>query len=160
MKFIRKYFWTWITKKDSTTPANTLKKLRDLQQSELLPNVFHIRLNLQMQPWTGVLQNRCSWKLCKFHRKKPVLEPLFNKVAGLKACNFIKKRLQRGCLLGKFAKFLRTPVLENICERLLLQINFLMTNNLRRRYLVKCQWYVFFGFSKKIYFLHISQKFW
>ena len=28
------------------------------------------------------------------HRKTPVLESLFNKAAGLKVCNFIKKKLQ------------------------------------------------------------------
>ena len=38
----------------------------------------------------------------------------------MKACNFIKKRLQRRCFPVKFAKFLRTPILKNICERLLL----------------------------------------
>ena len=32
---------------------------------------------------TDVLQNRCSWKVCKFHRKTPVLKFLFNKVADL-----------------------------------------------------------------------------
>ena len=36
----------------------------------------------------------------------------FNKVAGLKACNFIKKRLQHGCFLVKFAKLLRAPILK------------------------------------------------
>ena len=56
--------------------------------------------------------------LCKFYRKTPVLESIFNKVAGLKACNFIKKRLQHRCFPVKFAKFLRTPTLKNICERL------------------------------------------
>ena len=33
-----------------------------------------------------------------------ILEFLFNKVAGLKACSFIKKRLQRRCFLVKSAK--------------------------------------------------------
>ena len=49
-----------------------------------------------------------------------VLESIFNKVAGLQACNFIKKRLQHSCFPVKFAKLLRTPNLKNICERLLL----------------------------------------
>ena len=44
----------------------------------------------------------------------------FNKVAGLKACNFIKKRLQHGCFLVKFAKLLRAPILKNMCQRLVL----------------------------------------
>ena len=43
----------------------------------------------------------------------PVLESIIDKVAGLKACNFIKKRLQYRCLPVKFAKFYRTPFLQN-----------------------------------------------
>ena len=38
-----------------------------------------------------------------------MLEFLFNKVAGPKACNFIKNRLQQRCFPMKFANFLRTP---------------------------------------------------
>ena len=41
-----------------------------------------------------------------------MLEPLFNKVPSLQACNFIKKRLQLRCFLLKFAKFLRTSILN------------------------------------------------
>ena len=37
---------------------------------------------------------------------------------GLKACNFIKKRLQHWCFPVKFARFLRTSILKNIFERL------------------------------------------
>ena len=37
-------------------------------------------------------------------------ESLFNKYAGLEACNFIKKRLQSRFFPVKFAKFLRTPI--------------------------------------------------
>ena len=51
----------------------------------------------------------------------PVLEPLLNTVASLQNCNFIKNRLHHRCIPVKFAKFLRTPILKNICERLLLQ---------------------------------------
>ena len=39
---------------------------------------------LQRQPFKDVLQNRSSEKLGNMHRKTPVLEYLFNKVAGLK----------------------------------------------------------------------------
>ena len=52
----------------------------------------------------------------------PVMEWLFNKVSNLKACNFIKKRLQRRCFHVIIARFLRVPILKNICERLLLQM--------------------------------------
>ena len=48
--------------------------------------------------------------------KTSMLESLFNKVACLEACNFIKKRLQRRCFLMNIAKifknsfFYRTPL--------------------------------------------------
>ena len=51
-----------------------------------------------------------------FHAKTPVLESLFNKVLGLKTCNFIKKLQRRGSLV-KFLRILRTPILKNIWER-------------------------------------------
>ena len=34
-------------------------------------------------------------------------------------CKFIKKRLQQSCFLVNIAKPFRTPILKNICERLL-----------------------------------------
>ena len=40
------------------------------------------------------------------------MESLFNKVAGLQATNFIKKRLQHKCFPVNTAKFLRTPSLK------------------------------------------------
>ena len=39
----------------------------------------------------------------------------------LKACNFIKKTLQHRCFPMNIAKFLRTPILRNIWEQLLLE---------------------------------------
>ena len=42
-----------------------------------------------------------------------MLESLLNKVAGLSACNFIKKRLQHRCFPVTFAKYSRTPFLQN-----------------------------------------------
>ena len=45
------------------------------------------------------------------HRKTPVLESLFNKVAGLQSCNFIKKRPQHMCFPMNIAKFLKTSFL-------------------------------------------------
>ena len=46
---------------------------------------------------------------------------LFNKVAGLKACNFIKKRIQHEHFPVNIVKYLRTPFLKNLGERLLLK---------------------------------------
>ena len=44
--------------------------------------------------------------------KTLVLESLFNKHAGLQACNFIKNRLQHRCFPVDIAKFLRTTYFE------------------------------------------------
>ena len=51
-----------------------------------------------------------------------VLESLFNKAAGLQVCKLIKKRPQHRYFPAIIAKFLRRPILKNICERLLLFI--------------------------------------
>ena len=42
----------------------------------------------------------------------------------MRPCNFIKKRLQHRCFRVKFAKFLRTPVLKNICKRLIFILDY------------------------------------
>ena len=52
-----------------------------------------------------------------FHRKIHVLESLFKKVAGLKQVFHVN-----------FAKFLKTPILKNTCERLLLFCTILKTS--------------------------------
>ena len=57
--------------------------------------------------------------------KKGVLKNIANltgtSVLSLQGCNFIKKCPQHSCVPVEFEKFLRTPVLKNICERLLLK---------------------------------------
>ena len=58
--------------------------------------------------------------------KNIVLEPLFNKVAGLQACNFIKKRLQHKCFPANVAKILRTAFSIEQHHWLLL---FVLSNN-------------------------------
>ena len=42
-----------------------------------------------------------------------MFKSLFNKVAGLQTCNFIKKRNQHRCFPMRFAKFVRAPFLQN-----------------------------------------------
>ena len=59
-------------------------------------------------------------KVRKYHTNIPVLESVFNKVAGLRACNFITKKLQQRCFPVKFAKFVRTPFLTEHLRWLLL----------------------------------------
>ena len=43
----------------------------------------------------------------------------YHSFTGLQVCNFIKKRLQHRCFLVNIANFLRTPILKNICQRML-----------------------------------------
>ena len=67
-------------------------------------------------------RRRCSKKLCKFHRKAPVLESLFYKVTSLQACNVTKSGL-----LGVFLRNLRNSeehLFWRISERLLLCIDY------------------------------------
>ena len=70
--------------------------------------------------FTDILQNKCSQKLRKCTRKTPLLESLFNKVAGLISWNCIKKRPHHIYLrvsLSKFSKKLiyRTPPNDCSC---------------------------------------------
>ena len=51
-------------------------------------------MNVQKQPPEAFCKKICSWKFHKIHRKTPVPETFFNKVAARlwpQACNFIKK---------------------------------------------------------------------
>ena len=71
-----------------------------------------------------ILPTRNSHRRCSV--KKSVLKNFANLTEkhlcwSLLTCNFIK--LQHRCFSVRFAKFLRTPILKNICERLLLSNN-------------------------------------
>ena len=68
--------------------------------------------------------------------------PFFNKNSDLQGPSFIKKRLNHRCFFVKCYHFmtlrskgLRTPILKNICERLLLRVSLkrfpIWTNNIR-----------------------------
>ena len=77
---------------------------------------------LQKQP-PKVFYKKADLKIFAIsHRKTPVLEFLFNKVADLQAFNVIKKRLQNGCFPVNIAKSLRAAILKIICKRLLLPL--------------------------------------
>ena len=59
-------------------------------------------------------------KILEYSQENPALESFLNKVVGLLASNFSKKRLQIRCFAVNIAKFLRTSILKNICQSLLL----------------------------------------
>ena len=77
----------------------------------------------QKQSLDVFYEKRYSQFFFKNHRKTSVLQFLYDKVAGLKTCIFIKKTLQQKCFPVNIAKFLKAPILKNICERLLLLKN-------------------------------------
>ena len=85
--------------------------------SEVATHKKYSSKNLQISRKIRSSHQKCSGKIGilkfrKFHRKTPVLDA--------KAYNTIEKRLQHWCFPVRFAKFLGTPILKNICERLLL----------------------------------------
>ena len=65
----------------------------------------------------GVLRN-----FAKLTGKYKCQSPFFNKVAGLRPATLSKKRLWHRCFPVNFAKFLRTPFLQNTYGRLLLPV--------------------------------------
>ena len=56
--------------------------------------------------------------LAIFTEKHQCCSVLLSKNAGLQFCSLIEKPLQDRCFLVNIGKFLRTPVLKNICEPL------------------------------------------
>ena len=73
----------------------------------------------QKQPPKVFCKKRCSQNFRKFHRKTPVLECLFNKVA---TATLSTRVSITGVFLWNSRIFLKAPILKNICERLLLDI--------------------------------------
>ena len=69
----------------------------------------------------GAVCKKVFLEVSKIHRKRPVPESLFNKVASLRPATLLKKRLWHRCFPVNFVKFLTTPFLQNTSGRLLLQ---------------------------------------
>ena len=64
--------------------------------------------------FVDVLRNRCSEEFRIIHKKTPALESFSNRVAGLKACSFIKRAY--GCFPVNIVKFLGTLlVAASVC---------------------------------------------
>ena len=110
-----------------------LKILRNAQENTCV-GVSTYQFNSQSMGWPDK-RSSCHWRCAV---RKGVLknlqisqkitcfgawnykESLFNKVAANQACNFTKIRLQHRCFPVKFVKFLRTSILKNICQQMLL----------------------------------------
>ena len=72
--------------------------------------------------WSLFLIKLQAWKIRNVHRKASVLVSLFNKIAGLKASSFFKKRLQHSCFSVNIAKLLRIALFIELFRRLLLDL--------------------------------------
>ena len=119
-------FWTQPVFTCSKWTVNTIeyvsKKLKKLW------NLFEVNSKDEGN-WRRLIRRRsshprgsiksCSEKFRNFHRKTPALESLFKscRILGLQ---LYWKRLQHRCFPVNIAKFLRTPILKNIYQRLLL----------------------------------------
>ena len=86
----------------------------------------------QKQPPEGFCKKRCSQKFPKIHRKNLCQSLVFNKVAGPRPATLLKKRLWHSCFPVNFAKFLRTPFLQNTSGRLLLASENKRSNDSRK----------------------------
>ena len=93
--------------------AQEIKRLETSFITNLLWKSFSATIILQKQPFVNVLQNSCSLNFAKINRKTPVLESLFNEIAGLRNPILLKKRLKNCCFPVNFAKFLRITFLRN-----------------------------------------------
>ena len=85
---------------------------KDREYLYILYRSSHRRCSLKK----GVLGN-----FTKFTGKHLYQSHFFNKVASLRPATLLKKRLWHRCFPMNFAKFLKTPFLQNISRRLLLQ---------------------------------------
>ena len=89
-------------------------------------NIFQVELEILRNSPTIFRSSHCSHSIKKailkdfvrFTGKHLCWSLFFNKLAGHKPCNFIKKKLQHRCFLANIDKFGRSPILKNICEQL------------------------------------------
>ena len=117
-----------------------LKKIQNSFES------FQNNWTFQIQTPEVFYKKSCSETFRNIYRKTPLLESVSNTVTGMKACNFVKKRLQHRCFLVNIAKFWRTPILKKICERLLHLRKFLKT-----AFPIEHLWWMYLKFSEKLF---------
>ena len=131
-----------------------------------------LTLSTQCQKWCSQIQNRTgkTWyksnrlqmffkigvlKISQNSQQNTCVRVSFKKVAGLRPCNIIKKRIQHRCFLVKFAKLLWTPFFTEHLRWLLLVITSLTPDSLpwvRRFHLTTRH------FSKTAYYLRFCRR--
>ena len=118
------HYWLWTSRHHLWVSAPTRSNF----------SAFVVMLEARQNGATKAVVCKCSSKsvflkngrpcFCNIHRKTlHVLESLFNKAAGHKACNFIKKRLQHRCFpVNTAKKNLRIACLIDQLQWLLLEL--------------------------------------
>ena len=95
------------------TPPPSPKKKLTSNYTEIIPTSFHYLACIEIRIMERIFQKQppeLSHKKAVlknftiFTRKHMLFESLFNKVVGLQACNFIKKRLYERCFPVNIAK--------------------------------------------------------
>ena len=103
--------WKAVTEKDIFSTSSSI--FISMFNCILIVYLFHDCQNQCFSfSTTFPLDTECKWNL----QKQPAK-------VHLKACNFVKKRLQYRCFPVDIAKFLRTPILKSICKQLLLNVD-------------------------------------
>ena len=88
----------------------------------LLENAFSYQKTLSSSSHSKNIIKKTLKNFAIFTGKQLRCSLFLIKVAGLEACNFIKKRLQDRCFPVNIVKFLRIPIRKSYCDRLLLSI--------------------------------------
>ena len=111
---MKKKFWSIYWEVLSVTLPN-ITKVKYNPKISIIHHQIKIskRYNEQVFNKTAALKN-----FAIFTEKHLRWSLLLSKNAGPQSWNFIKKRLQHKFVPVNIAKFLRTPIFENICERL------------------------------------------
>ena len=89
----------------------TCKKIKSKNLSSSIVSCWFLVYEVQKAAVCRCSSKQVFLKICNIHRKTAVLESFFNKVAGLKDCHFIKKRVQPRSFSVNIEKFLRIAFL-------------------------------------------------
>ena len=104
---VSKIEWFYVSKERKGKYGSPVRFLNNFIQFSMQYIITIRASRLQMFFEIGVL------KVWNIHRKTPLLEYLFSKVASLEAYKFIKKRLQHRCVPMNVANLLRKLYLKN-----------------------------------------------
>ena len=92
---------------------------------------FSLRSTVQKQLPEVFCKKRFLRNVAKFTGKLLCQSLFFNKVAGWGLQLYLKKQLRHKYFSPNLAKFLRTPVLQNISGRLLLTVAYLLDRSIK-----------------------------